>query len=405
MIDFNFKEILLNQQIISIICCVIISVLSVKITNLIPLSFFQKYLSISITNKVLKKNLNCVVFTLFLWLSLSICIGIFELTKINYSIVLAASKFMTYATLLLFLYYMYAAYNKIRLFTFFVLFLLVVSFAVSALDSNELIVNVLSKYSITIEHSKITILFLYKHLVIICLALWIAKTLVLFLKEYFSSIKRIDQNTRTLLNKTSQIIIYFLTILIAMNNLGINLTSLTVISGAIGVGIGIGLQKISANFISGLTLLIEKTIKAGDLIELPNSVIGRVKRLASRYTLLETYDGKSIIIPNANLVTDSITNLTLNGKNYRLNIKLNITFESDYEKALSIMLDASKQNLHHDIKHESVAYIIDITTQGYLLGLDFWIQNVFVDTNIIRGEILDEIIKKFNINKIVFTHE
>jgi small-conductance mechanosensitive channel len=140
------------------------------------------------------------------------------------------------------------------------------------------------------------------------------------------------------LQNLSTIGVYIIAGLSALSILGIDLTAFAVLGGAIGVGIGLGLQKISSNFISGLILLSERTIQVNDLIEIEGSPIsGLVKHTGARYTLIETLDNREVLVPNDDLITNRVINSTHTNSRGLIRIDIGVAYGSDLEKVREII--------------------------------------------------------------------
>ncbi|OHU86631.1 MULTISPECIES: mechanosensitive ion channel family protein [Pseudoalteromonas] len=136
-------------------------------------------------------------------------------------------------------------------------------------------------------------------------------------------------------------IVLFIGFIIALTALGMEMTELALIASALGVGIGLGLQGMVNNFVSGLVLLLEKTVKVGDFVELSNDVVGEVMAIYMRATLIRTNDNVDILIPNAELVSGLVTNWTLAEKVRRFRISFSVAYGSDKELVKTAVLEAA----------------------------------------------------------------
>ncbi|WP_439886373.1 mechanosensitive ion channel family protein [Pseudomonas sp. MBLB4123] len=128
--------------------------------------------------------------------------------------------------------------------------------------------------------------------------------------------------------------------LVGLRYLGLDLTNIALVGGAIGVGIGLGLQNIFSNFISGLILLLEKTLKVGDFVDLQSGVMGRVTEIGMRYTRITTNDLVDIIVPNSEFVTGRVTNWSFDEKFRRIHVPFGVAYGSDKHRVKAAVLKA-----------------------------------------------------------------
>lgn len=177
-------------------------------------------------------------------------------------------------------------------------------------------------------------------LVIVVIA-WVTAWLVRLADRRIGRIKNIHPSSRTLIQKILVIFLYVIAGLMTVNVLGIDLSSLSIIGGALGIGLGFGLQKIASNFISGLILLLERSVKVGDLIEMQDGTLGFVRRNSARYTLIETTNKREIMIPNEQFIIDKVVNWTLSNKTGRIDIPVGVSYKSNMEQVQNILIDAA----------------------------------------------------------------
>ena len=187
-------------------------------------------------------------------------------------------------------------------------------------------------------------LFLKVFLTIITM-LWINNIIIYQLKNKILNIKKVTTSNTQLILKIVTTIMYVIIFFISLDILGVNLSSIAFFSGAITVALGFGLQKITSNFVSGIILLLEKSIKPGDLIELNNGTIGLVLTIYTRFTLLKTFSGKVIIIPNEDMMTNKIINWTYYNKKGEVKISVKLFCDTTVKKAQLPMLDIANSNI------------------------------------------------------------
>ncbi|MBT8442031.1 MAG: mechanosensitive ion channel [Gammaproteobacteria bacterium] len=140
-----------------------------------------------------------------------------------------------------------------------------------------------------------------------------------------------NPNTRELAAKLFEISLFFVIFVLLMQLLGINLTALAVFGGAVGIGLGFGLQQIASNFISGIIILLDRSVTPGDYIELEDGRTGWLRELNMRHGILETYDGKDIMVPNELFVTSSYTNWTHKDKRQRYSLHFQVAYSTDLD--------------------------------------------------------------------------
>lgn len=147
----------------------------------------------------------------------------------------------------------------------------------------------------------------------------------------------LDVGTREVIAKLFEIAIFVVIFLLLLQVMGINLTALAVFGGALGVGLGFGLQQIAANFVSGIIILLDRSIAINDYIELEDGRAGRLRELNMRSATLETYDGKDIMVPNEKFITTSFTNWTHHNTKQRYTVEFSVSYKTDLPSMLDIV--------------------------------------------------------------------
>jgi len=154
------------------------------------------------------------------------------------------------------------------------------------------------------------------------------------------------------LSRIARYLILFVGTVVGLNFIGFNLSSLAIIGGALGVGIGFGLQNIFNNLVSGVIILLEKTLKVGDFVDLESGVMGRVREINMRYTRVTTNDEVDIIVPNSEFINGRVTNWTLGNLHRRMHIPFGIAYGTDKELVKQAALDASQSLPYTVVMHD-----------------------------------------------------
>ena len=220
----------------------------------------------------------------------------------------------------------------------------------------------------------LTMLSIVKALVILVALLKCAGWFSVYLEKKLFKIPELMPSTRLMITKSVNITLLFLVCLVALNSIGINLTALTLFSGAIGVGIGFGLQKIVGNFISGLILLSDKSIKPGDVVQLAD-VYGWVKNMGGRHVSVVTRDEKEYLIPNEDLITQQVINWSYSSKKIRIRVPLGISYQSDPHEVIELVIREIKGIDRIMVEPEPKCLLKGFGESSVDLELRFWIND------------------------------
>ncbi|NBX02981.1 MAG: hypothetical protein EBR02_02730 [Alphaproteobacteria bacterium] len=252
----------------------------------------------------------------------------------------------------------------------------------------------LNSMAFEIGKFKISALNLIHGLVILVIVFWMAGLLSRTLESYLRRSSGLSYSARELIVKFFKIFIYFVALLITLSAIGVDLTAFAVFGGALGVGIGLGLQKITANFVSGITLLVEKSIKLGDLIEV-GGMTGWVRALNIRYALVETADGRELLIPNEQLISTQVTNWTHSNEEARVEIKITLDHKTDARRAIALMLECAKAHKRTIKKPEPTCWLREFNDSGLLFMLTFWIADVHDGRNGPQSDVMLVLLERF----------
>lgn len=208
------------------------------------------------------------------------------------------------------------------------------------------VVNTLDSLAIQVGSTRISVWDMTVVALVVVLVVSVAWGTSKLSRRILAGATRLDPTQRILIEKMSSLIIWAVAILVGIDILGIDLTAFTVFSGAFGLAIGFGLQKTFGNLIAGIILLMDKSIKPGDVIAITdqagNSTFGQIRRIGIRAVSLTTRDQKEYLIPNENLMINQVENWSYSSKNVRIQVPVGIAYSSDIEKAEELMLKAAQ---------------------------------------------------------------
>jgi small-conductance mechanosensitive channel len=219
----------------------------------------------------------------------------------------------------------------------------VIIWFVAALDIVHLLrpfLALLDSIDLTISNVHLTVLSLLEGGFLLVALFWLAKKISVFFEHWIKTVEHITPSLQVLLYKLLTFALFTLVVLLVLYYLGFNLTALAVFSGAIGLGLGFGLQKIFSNLISGLIILADRSIKPGDVIQLGDTH-GYINYLGGRYVSVVTRDATEYLIPNEDLVTHQVINWSYSNNLVRLKIPVGIGYDSDIQQAMDLMLEAA----------------------------------------------------------------
>jgi small-conductance mechanosensitive channel len=192
-----------------------------------------------------------------------------------------------------------------------------------------------------------------------------------------------------------------LSVLIGLNAAGLDLTTLNVLTGAIGIGLGFGLQSIAANFVSGFVLLMDRSIKPGDVISFTGTMgtttegFGWVEELRGRYVVVRDRDGVETLVPNQNLITNPVINWSYTDPRVRLKLPVRVSYKDDPELAMDLLLQATEQHPRIIRSPAPVARLMGFGESGIELELRFWIPDPQEGVNNVRSDVNRRIWKLF----------
>lgn len=261
------------------------------------------------------------------------------------------------------------------------------------------ILETLDSLAINIGNEKFSLLSLMKLIVAIIAFIVSANWLSRSIEQWARRSQHMSPSMRVGLTKISKFFLFTVALLVALNSVGIDLTTFAVFSGAIGVGIGFGLQKIFSNFISGFILLFDRSIRPGDVINIGDR-IGWVQALHARYVVVRDRDGVETLIPNENLITSEVTNWSYSDRSIRVRLPVQISYNDDPELAMELILECGKQHPRVLEDPAPASRLMGFGESGIDLELRFWMRDPEAGVGDIRSDIYLAIWKTFKEHKI-----
>jgi small-conductance mechanosensitive channel len=234
------------------------------------------------------------------------------------------------------------------------------------------VIDALDSVAIVLGGLRLTPLLLIKLGVLLIAALWLTNIASNFAESRITQSSDLTPSLQVLLVKMIRVGLMVFAVAAVLSAVGINLSALAIFSGAAGVGIGFGLQKIVANFISGIILLVDKSVKPGDLVTIGDSS-GRISAMKTRYISVAAGDGREFLIPNEDLVTQKVTNWTYTDKNTLVKVLFGTNYDADPRLVCKLVIETAA-GAPRALKNKPPNCILtEFAESGMKFSLTFWI--------------------------------
>jgi small-conductance mechanosensitive channel len=223
-------------------------------------------------------------------------------------------------------------------------------------------------------------------------------------RRSFARLTRLDQGQQLLGEKLVSIAIWLIAFFVGVDMLGIDLTALAVFSGAFGLAVGFGLQKTFGNLIAGIILLMDRSIKPGDVIAVNDGImntVGQVKKIGLRAVSVTTRDKKEYLIPNENLMINQVENWSYSSRDVRVRVPLMVAYGTDLDLAESLMLQASRESARVLTTPAPAAWITEFAGIGIAYEIRIWINDPEEGLANVRSDVLKRCWKLFQENGII----
>lgn len=234
------------------------------------------------------------------------------------------------------------------------------------------ILEALDELSVSVGKQRISLLLILQGTLSVAITLLITLWLGGVIEKRIMASQNLEMNLRVLLTKFLRASLILVGLLIALPAVGIDVTVLSVFGGALGVGLGFGLQKIASNYVSGFIILLDKSIHLGDMLTVDNRY-GTVTRLTARYMVLKGLDGTESIIPNETLITSTVVNHSYSDRKIRIAVPVQVAYGTPLETAMELMLEAGKSHTRVIQDPAPKVYLQAFADSGINLELSVWI--------------------------------
>lgn len=254
--------------------------------------------------------------------------------------------------------------------------------------------EIFAKTLFTLGDNKISLVTIIYLLTSFIILMFLARRAKKLLVESILTKANLDPGTKATIGTVTKFIIILIGSIVIIQSAGIDLTALTLVAGALGVGIGFGLQNITDNFISGIIILFEKPIKVGDRIEV-GDIQGNVMSISFRATQILTNDNISVIVPNSQFISSQVINWSHNDRNIRFRIPVGVSYKEDPARIKQILLEVAASNTHILKIPEPSVLFDEYGDNSINFQLAVWTSTHTDKPRILRSEVYFEIFDRF----------
>lgn len=275
--------------------------------------------------------------------------------------------------------------------------LIVVGLSIAGLLEST--IELLDGAAIMLGHYRLSLLVVIKGFVALVIFIWLANLLSGLLDRYMYRTSGLTMSQKVLFLKLSKILLITLAILFTLNVIGVDIMALTVFSGALGLGIGIGLQKVFSNLISGIILLMDKSVKPGDVVAIGDTY-GWVNKLSGRCVSIITRDGKEHLLPNENMIVEKVENWSYSDDKIRIHIPVGVSYHSDIKLARELLLEAASEQKRILEFPKPSCLMMGFGDSSVDFEIRAWIADPINGISNVKSDIYEAIWDKFKANNI-----
>ncbi|RWO56461.1 mechanosensitive ion channel domain-containing protein [Mesorhizobium sp.] len=234
---------------------------------------------------------------------------------------------------------------------------------------------------------RLSALMVLKAALLLIATVWLAVVVGKYIDERVRISEELTPSIRVLVGKVAKVGLVLVAGAIALSSVGLDLTALTIFSGAVGVGLAFGLQKVVSNFVSGMIILLDKSIKPGDTISLEGT-FGWVRELRARFVSVVTRDGREYLIPNEDFITQRVINWSFSDNLVRLDVNFGVSYDADPHKVSELAIKAAMSVGRVEADRRPVCWLTDFGESSLNFVLRFWIHDPQQGLTNVRGRVL-----------------
>ncbi|MGX5843027.1 mechanosensitive ion channel family protein [Mesorhizobium sp. ArgA1] len=257
----------------------------------------------------------------------------------------------------------------------------------------------LDSLAIPLGAVRLSALMVLKAALLLIATVWLAVVAGNYIDERVRLSEELTPSIRVLVGKVAKIGLVLVAGAVALSAVGLDLTALTVFSGAVGVGLAFGLQKVVSNFVSGVIILLDKSIKPGDTISLEGT-FGWIRELRARFVSVVTRDGREFLIPNEDFITQRVINWSFSDNLVRLDVNFGVSYDADPHKVSELAIEAAISVGRVEADRRPVCWLTDFGDSSLNFVLRFWIRDPQQGLTNVRGKVLLALWDTFKANGI-----
>ncbi len=274
-----------------------------------------------------------------------------------------------------------------------------VAMLLTVLGIQEDVVRWMGSVRFNVANAHMTLLSLASGALWVCVTLIVALWAGASLEDRLMRSRSLDANVKVVLARVGRALMILAAILISLSIVGIDVTVLGVFGGALGVGLGFGLQKIASNYVSGFIILLDRSVRLGDMINVSNYQ-GTVTQIRTRYTIVRGLDGIETLIPNEKLITDVVQNHSSYLTRGNAKVAVQVSYRSDVDLAMTLLVEAT-QDVERVLQDPAPAALLaSFGTDGINLELSFWIEDAAKGTGGVKSQVNRDIWRLFSAHGI-----